>query len=372
MSSNPTLSSVVAQSLLPRLTYEQADAILTSRGHYSEHEKMVLYTHYLVARGHFGDLTGYLDCLDAEERRGIVNDALYDTYWGSTLHACAYWNTGEGALAIYRYLDAAGARPTHDYYEQFPWEVAGAIYVCPLRSRNVADGYERDCDEFNETHADIQRYFVTADSESENAQRRPSTPVAPPADELPDPPVEWSWGPSTIVGAGAGAGSLRDSCPLHRPGAPYSRNSDGYYGSHTPGCNGCERGSAEAAETVMADVVRHGTRQLLSLWTNCYDVYTVVDATDISIDLAIAVHELRGSTTVVVTPQDYAERVLVMHDAAVALDAAMKNNGSVDERAVVISVALETFLNLGDRRALGDVECYPIVTAARALLVPRT
>lgn len=374
MSSNPTISSIVAQSLLPRLTYEQADAILSSRQLYSEHEKMVLYTHYLVARGHFGDLADYLDRLDASERRAIVNDALYDTYWGNALHACAYWNTGENALAIYRYLDAAGARPTRDYYEQLPWEVAGILYICPLRGRNVADGYERDCDEFNETHADIQRFFghyVAPLPESED--ERPSTPVCPPADELPPPPVEWFWGPSVSAAAGgSGVPTLQSACPLHRPGAPYSRNTDGYYGSHAPACNGCARGDSDEADCELADEVRRRTRSLLSLWGTRYTEYTAADVADLSVELLRAVNELGDRTTVVVTPQDYAERVIHMCDAAIALDAAMKINSGADDRDAAVRIRLEVFLALDDRRVLGNVESYPIVAAARALLVPRT
>jgi hypothetical protein len=373
MSSVPTIPSVVAQSLLPCFTYEQADAILTSRSHYSEHEKMVLYTHYLVARGHFGDLTDYLDRLDSAERRSIVDDALYDTYWGNTLHTCAYWNTGEGALAIYRYLDAAGARPTRDYYGDFPWEAGGIVYACPLRGLNVTDGNNRDNDEFTETHADIQRYFGHYVTESED--ERPDTPiVAPDASDLPLPPLEWSWGPSVCVAGGAGASSLQASCSLHRPGAPYSRNSDGYYGSYAPACNGCPRGNSDEEECELADEVRRQTRSLLSIWSTCYTEYTAADAADLSVELLRAMNRLNERTTVVVTPQDYAERVVHMCNAAIALDFAIKNNGTPGERALAVRAALENFFAVGslDRRVLGDVERYPIVAAARTLLIPRT
>jgi len=360
MSSNLTIPSIVAQSLLGHLTFDQADAILSSHGHYSEHEKMVLYTHYIVARGDIDDLVDYLNRFNEEERRAIVDDSLYDTYYGNTLHTCAYWNTGDKALTIYRYLHTAGARPLRDYYEQFPWEVEGVVYVCPIRGCNVADGADRNNDEFSETQADIFRYFGDAEP------ARPITPIAPPPE-----PVVWSWGPSTVAMAGAGVECPSVSCPLHRPGSPYSRNSDGVYGSHAPGCNGCPRGTADIAEGRMADSIRRQTRLLLIHWTTRYDATSAAEAAVMAQDLEATINELSRLTRVIVTPQDYARRVLVMHAAATALDSAIKSDACY-ERTDLIRARLDTFLSLGDRRVLGNVDGYLIATEARIHIAPRT
>lgn len=352
MSSHLTIPSPVAQSLLGHLTFDQADAILTSRGHYSEYEKMVLYTNYLVARGDIGDLMDYLNHFDEEERRAIVDHTLYDIYWGNTFHTCAYWNTGDKALTIYRYLHSAGARPSRDYYEQSPWEAQGVVYVCPIRGSNVADGADRDNDEFSETHADIFRYFGEAE--------RPTTPIASPPE-----PVVWSWGPTSSVECPS------VTCPLHRPGSPYSRNSDGFYGSHAPGCDGCPRGTADIAEGRIADSIRRQTRLLLVHWTTRYDATSTAEAAVMALDLEATINELTVHTRVIVTPQDYARRVLVMHAAATALDSAIKND-TCDERADLIRARLDTFLSLGDRRVLGNVDGYLIATEARIQITPRT
>lgn len=156
----PILRAAEARGLLPALSYSEfREYAATQRPEHSAEENDITYTHYLVARGNFDDLVSFLDGLYPEYRGALVNRVTYDTYWGNTLNTCLYWNTGYTALNIYRYLTSNGARPTRDHYDEYPWETSGSLYVCPLRGRNVRDGYYRDNDEFASTYAEIQRYF---------------------------------------------------------------------------------------------------------------------------------------------------------------------------------------------------------------------
>jgi hypothetical protein len=162
---NPTLWAAEARALLPALSYaEFHEYAATQRPAHSAEENDITYTHYLVARGIFDDLVSFLDRFDPEYRGALVNRVTYDTYWGNSLNTCLYWNTGTGALNIYRYLVTAGAVPTRDHYEQYPWEAEGQVYICPLRGRNIREGFDRDQAEFESTYADIQRYFPLPDA----------------------------------------------------------------------------------------------------------------------------------------------------------------------------------------------------------------
>jgi hypothetical protein len=164
------LPSACARDLLPMLYQSEVHRILRERGMaLSELEQDILYTHYLVARGDFSALVDYLDSLDADTRRTMVNTPLYDTYMGTTLHTCAYWNTGLTALAIYRYLVGAGATPLRDSYNDLPWEVRGSRWICPVRGFAVSTDRRQDV-EFAWTHEEIERYFAPSE---------PSVPSAP-------------------------------------------------------------------------------------------------------------------------------------------------------------------------------------------------
>jgi hypothetical protein len=156
----PFISSECARSLLPSLPFDTVSEMLDFRNTgLSPMEKTVLYLHYLVARGVVQEVVDYLDSLEPDTKFTVVNETLYQTYFGNVLHTCAYWNPTYDGLVIYRHLISAGARPVRDYYDNLPWEVDGSVYVCPLRGNNVSDGDDRCADEFTEFHTDIKRHF---------------------------------------------------------------------------------------------------------------------------------------------------------------------------------------------------------------------
>lgn len=357
-----TILSAIARTLLHPMTFAEASAILEARGPYSEQEKAILYTHYLVARGDFGGLVDYLSAFSDAERATIVDAQLYDTYWGNTLHTCAYWNTGDNALAIYRYLDAAGAQPILDYYDDYPWNVGGVVYACPIRGMNIALDHDRDDDEFAETHADIERLFVAAGA---GAGAR----VPPPVPAVPAVPADLPLWPGAGAAGGAGAAACPpvESCPLHvqRGPVPYTRNSEGRYGSFTPACNGCAIGARECVETEIADTVRMESANLINIWSSAYSATTAAEASAVAERLQTALNHLRSLSGILVTPADYAERTLQLHAAALALDAAI----NADEpcplaHALLIDIHRDAFLAIGDHVSLGDVYGFPIADAA--------
>lgn len=221
MSSIRYIPSAVARSLLPTFRFAEVDALLNARGDYDEATKRILYAHYLVARGDFNGLVDYLSEFDPVQAAAIVNDSVYETYFGNTLNTCAYWNTGHEALALYRLLTAMGARAYRDYYGDLPWTVNGGSYVCPLRGVNVSPGYERDPHEFEITHSEIKALFSIPD------------PVLVIPAMTPGWSSEYADSTDPIVLA----------CPRHCPGAPYNIRECEYYGTAIPDCNGCSRGA---------------------------------------------------------------------------------------------------------------------------------
>lgn len=114
-------------------------------------------------------------------------------------------------------------------------------------------------------------------------------------------------------------------CPLHshRPGSIQpTRNSNGYYGfmlisTPRPGCSRCER---ETAENAAADRVRELYSQLTVIWATEYIRDTSSRAESIAADLRSAIAALNAASTVITTPQQYADRMLTAHAAAAELD----------------------------------------------------
>ena len=157
--SSSFLDSVEARALLPVMTFADAVIHFLHRGlRYNAEEAGSIYIHYLVARGDLETLMAYLESWPPETRKSLLDTPNYDTYFGNTLHTCAYWNTGLTALTIYRYLVANGATPFCDHYGDYPWAVKGILWPCPVRGYRVSDLHRNDA-EFAETHADIERYF---------------------------------------------------------------------------------------------------------------------------------------------------------------------------------------------------------------------
>ena len=95
-----------------------------------------------------------------------------------------------------------------------------------------------------------------------------------------------------------------DTCPLHGPDSPYTRNTLGYYGSYAPSCcgpaHGCLIGLHEAIETALGDQIMEDVAILSD--------YPADDT--VRTRLRQNYNRLRRMTTVLVTPLSEARRIL--------------------------------------------------------------
>ena len=152
----PAITAEAARSALEPISYEEYMENDYQLKVGTEFDMKVLYVVYLVARGDFIALTNFLDAHEPEERMQLINTSTMGSYFGNTLHAATYWNTGHEALAIYRYLKANGATAFRDYYDALPWELRGILYIHPLTGVNLG---HRMLEEFQETYADIRQHM---------------------------------------------------------------------------------------------------------------------------------------------------------------------------------------------------------------------
>jgi hypothetical protein len=143
------------------------------------------------------------------------------------------------------------------------------------------------------------------------------------------------------------------ACPLHRPGSLYTRNSNGHYGSFTPACNGCAVGERETEEHDVAETISNLTQSLRFLWRSHYNDESVLETRNMAEFLRERIAHLRSLTNVIVTPIDYAERVLDIHNAAMILHRALTHN---NERILESLNALQPLM---------DDSTAPILVAAR-------
>ena len=95
-----------------------------------------------------------------------------------------------------------------------------------------------------------------------------------------------------------------DTCPLHGPDSPYTRNTLGYYSSYAPTCcgpaHGCLIGLREAMETALGDQIMEDVALLRD---------NPADDT-VRTRLRQNYNRLRRMTTVLATPLSEARRIL--------------------------------------------------------------
>lgn len=347
MTSTNYIDASVARSYLPPLSLELAIERMEADQSFTEFERSVIYTHYLVARGDFEGLVEFLSSKSGDVRCDIVNHTMHHTWYGNTLNTCTYWNTGLNALTIYRYLVENGARAATDYYGNFPWSVSGGVFICPLRGTNIAPGFNRNREEFITTYDEVHRYFGPG-SVDVPPQVTPSSPTlswtvnvdnVPPTEPLPVDPV------------------VAD-CRLHRPGSLYTRNSDGHYGSYAPPCNGCSVGRRQNEEYAVVERLRSHTYELQQLWATQYNEETAIQAQNIAGMLSAAITELESMTTAVITPLEYARRTLELHESALRLHTALTGARALESAFDSLRTQIR------ESRIMGRDTIAPILLAA--------
>jgi hypothetical protein len=174
--------------------------------------------------------------------------------------------------------------------------------------------------------------------------------------------------PAASSPPGGDAPDLRATCRLHCPGSLYTRNSEGYYSTYSASCNGCSVGIRETAENAAADRVRDLQTQLTAIWATEHGRHTAEHAETIAADLRAAIAALNAASTVITTPQQYADRMLTAHAAATELDELLVEAAVRDPTVTLrhhITVAMERLRN-SNRHS--DPTTWPIWSAATEML----
>jgi hypothetical protein len=123
-----------------------------------EYEGLAIYLDHLIQMGNFGKIYEFCGMFHPNELSIIVNqtpDALYN---GTILHSVLYYHKNEKAIELYDFFRQAGAMPTIDYYDDFPWDSFPTVWVGIGRMLGDMElNYTRQPKEFNETYNKIER-----------------------------------------------------------------------------------------------------------------------------------------------------------------------------------------------------------------------
>lgn len=161
---------------------------------------------------------------------------------------------------------------------------------------------------------------------------------------------------------------LITTCRLHGPRSLYTRNSEGYYSTFSPICNGCSVGAHETQEHAAAERVRELHTELRTIWATEYGRHITAESTATALRDAIAA--LDEISMVIINPQQYATRMLVAHTAATELHAVL-TEATVRIPTVTLRLqiyaAMENLRTLGEY-AVGDPMEWPIWAAATETL----
>jgi hypothetical protein len=85
-------------------------------------DQKTLYLGNLCARGDIESITYFINTTESTELTKILNNSLYEFYFGTVLHVSLYWNYGEKCIKLFEILLEHGAVPNRDYYGNFPWQ----------------------------------------------------------------------------------------------------------------------------------------------------------------------------------------------------------------------------------------------------------
>jgi hypothetical protein len=130
---------------LPSYGYSIYDIenMLLEQGRYMPQDVNLFYLGYLCCQGDYASIVVFLQTLEDEEKRIILNEKPYDFYEGTVLHVLLYWNYGNNAINIFDLLVEHGAEFTRDYYGELPWEQQGATWLCEWQVKETRDYLRR-------------------------------------------------------------------------------------------------------------------------------------------------------------------------------------------------------------------------------------
>lgn len=147
------LPSFTARSLLPMLTIHE------TRNHLFDGESddtTLIYLGYLFAKGLYNDIIPFLEQMDPEEVRTLVNTRHERFYYGTVMHVALFWNSGDMGIRLFKLLLCYGANLVTNYYEEYPWEQFRGAWINPVT--NVILGY-RSASEFESIYTYIKNNY---------------------------------------------------------------------------------------------------------------------------------------------------------------------------------------------------------------------
>jgi hypothetical protein len=166
------ITSIEAKALIPSVTREEAIQYLISvNEHTDELSVNSFYLGHLCACGKLNEAAAFIESLGAGATE-VINFSHNRFYMGTVLHVAMNWNTGELGKEFFTLLWEHGAEYVQDYYDQYPWEQFGKIWVNPLDNSFESKLGIRDDAEFIEMYEQLQETYDLPFSEfnPENVQ----------------------------------------------------------------------------------------------------------------------------------------------------------------------------------------------------------
>lgn len=151
-----TLTSAQAREMLPDYTFDVI-CVLARRNGYPRDEiiEKTLWLGHLCMTGNISAVKEYLATLDVDEKPKILNKKLHTFYEGTILHQTLYWNSGNTAIDLFQLLVEHGAEPCLDYYEKYPWNQGGVLWI-PMFENQIG---ARDVEEFEESYSFLREIY---------------------------------------------------------------------------------------------------------------------------------------------------------------------------------------------------------------------
>ena len=157
-------TSVEAQQLLPNYTLEDISYEILKSAKRCLIDQKTLYLGNICARGDIESVISFINTTEKDELTEILNNGVYEFYFGTVLHVALYWNSGEKGIELFEILLENGAEPYRDYYGNFPWQQKDVTWSSPIDSIIIGD---RDVKEFEDTYNYLRKTYYLDEYEDD-------------------------------------------------------------------------------------------------------------------------------------------------------------------------------------------------------------
>ena len=115
----------------------------------------LLYVTNLLMRGELDQVREYFHSFTDYYAQELLHTTSYYTYFGTLLHILLYWNDSDDAFELYKFFRNKGALPIKDYYEQYPYEQDGTLYIA---HQNGDGDYKRNHEDFTSLYEKVKKF----------------------------------------------------------------------------------------------------------------------------------------------------------------------------------------------------------------------